>query len=84
MFNVSLQRQFAFGSRSLSSSQRMARAPLGDSLLRSSHKATSFAGALITEQKSYTKGLVKVYEWRESAIGYRTASPIGRPAGYWI
>lgn len=32
----------------------------------------------------YTKGIAKLYEWRESAIGYRTASPIGRPAGYWI
>ena len=34
--------------------------------------------------KPYTKGITRVYEWRKSAIGYRTASPIGRPAGYWI
>ena len=82
MFNVNLQRQFAFGSRSLSSSQRMARAPLGDSLLRSPQKSADFRGPRL--EKSYTKGIAKLYEWRESAIGYRTASPIGRPAGYWI
>ena len=39
---------------------------------------------LSKEQKTYTKGILRVYDWRRSAIGYRTASPIGRPAGYWI
>ena len=33
---------------------------------------------LSKEQKTYTKGILRVYEWRRSAIGYRTASPIGR------
>ena len=33
---------------------------------------------LSKEHKPYTKGIARVYEWRRSAIGYRTASPIGR------
>ena len=59
--------------------------------LRSSHSLTmhpkkhafsgtppKLVGALIRRHKPYTKGIARVYEWRESAIGYRTASPIGR------
>lgn len=33
---------------------------------------------LSKEHKPYTKGIARVYDWRRSAIGYRTALPIGR------
>ena len=79
MFNVNLQRQFTFGSRSLSSSQRMARAPLGDSLLRSPQKSADFRGPRL--EKSYTKGIVKLYEWRESAGRLRLLDAL-RAIGY--
>ena len=39
--------------------------------LRSSHSLTKLVGALIKGHKSYTKGIARVYGWRESAIGYR-------------
>ena len=40
----------------------MARAPLGDSLLRSPQKSADFRGPRL--EKSYTKGIAALYEWR--------------------
>ena len=39
---------------------------------------------LSKEQKTYTKGILRVYDWRGSAIGYRTArSAYWTPYGLW-
>ena len=77
MFNVPLH------SRSAIEAHRTRWRVESTQCLRSSHSLTKLVGALIRRHKPYTIGIAKLYEWRESAIGYRDGFAYRTPqSGY--